>query len=319
MIAGVTAAFARLGRLGPRALPAGLVLGLALPELAALARPLLAPSVAALLVASMVRLEPAALAARLSHPARLVAAVLWLQLAVPLLAAPMVLALPLSPGLGTALVLYAASPPILASAAYALMLGLDAALALVVMAGATLLSPLTVPPLASALLGLDLAIGTAALMARLGLLIGGTLAVAVAIRRWAGAERLDRHGASLDGVFVVVMTVFAVAIMAGVTERLIREPAMVLGIAAAAFAVNLTLQAVGLAALTLLERRAAVTLALMTGNRNMALLMAALGSTADPEVFLFFALVQVPIYTLPALLRPACRRLARPDATDRRP
>jgi BASS family bile acid:Na+ symporter len=53
----------------------------------------------------------------------------------------------------------AAAPPILSAAPIAMILGLDGALALVVGLTATLLTPLTVPPLALALLGLQIDIG----------------------------------------------------------------------------------------------------------------------------------------------------------------
>ena len=41
--------------------------------------------------------------------------------------------------------------------------------------------------------------------------------------------------------------------------------------------------------------------------------MAVLPVTADPDIFLFIAAVQVPIYLMPTLLQPLYRRLLRDD------
>ena len=43
--------------------------------------------------------------------------------------------------------------------------------------------------------------------------------------------------------------------------------------------------------------------------RKVAVVWANLGSAATPELMLFFAAVQLPIYVLPAALRPVYRRL----------
>jgi BASS family bile acid:Na+ symporter len=47
----------------------------------------------------------------------------------------------------------------------------------------------------------------------------------------------------------------------------------------------------------------------MTGNCNMGLVMVALADKADFDVIVFFAMAQIPMYMLPALLRPIYRRL----------
>src|SRR3546814_7736935 len=93
----------------------------------------------------------------------------------------------------------AAAPPILSAAPIAMILGLDGALALVVGLIATLLTPLTVPPLAFVLLGLELDLGAMEFMARLGVVVVVAVAAAVVIRRAIGRERLPRVTRHLDG------------------------------------------------------------------------------------------------------------------------
>ena len=45
-----------------------------------------------------------------------------------------------------------------------------------------------------------------------------------------------------------------------------------------------------------------------TGQRNMGLLIAALGASTPNSTFLFFALAQFPIYLMPQLVKPLARR-----------
>ena len=312
----IGAALARLGGLGPTALPFGLLLGLVVPALADMARPLFGPSIVAMLVLSIMRVDLTDLVARLRQPGRLALALVWLQLATPVATAWVVAGLGLPGDLAMAMVLYAASPPLLASVAYAAMLGLDVSLALLGMVSATLLYPILLPPLVLALVGLELQVGTGALTLRLTLLIGGTFVVAMLLQRWFEAKRIARQRAVFDGLIVLVMIVFAVSVMGGMAERLVSEPLRLFILTVAAFGLNLALQGVGLATAAFLPRRSAVTLAMMTGQRNMGVLMAALGAAADPDVFLFFVLAQIPIYTLPALLRRSYARIAETAKTE---
>jgi BASS family bile acid:Na+ symporter len=48
---------------------------------------------------------------------------------------------------------------------------------------------------------------------------------------------------------------------------------------------------------------------LQSGNRNMGLVLVALQGKAGLDVLVFFALSQIPMYTLPALLKPLYARL----------
>jgi BASS family bile acid:Na+ symporter len=52
----------------------------------------------------------------------------------------------------------------------------------------------------------------------------------------------------------------------------------------------------------------------MTGNCNMGLVLVALAGNAPFDTVMFFALGQIPMYTLPALLMPLYRRVAGPRA-----
>ena len=100
------------------------------------------------------------------------------------------------------------------------------------------------------------------------------------------------------------MLVFAVAIMDGVTEALFQRPRVVALWLALAFLANPLLQVLGALAFAWTGLRRALTVGLMTGNCNMGLLLAALPVATNFDIVLFFAVAQIPMYMLPALLRP---------------
>ena len=104
--------------------------------------------------------------------------------------------------------------------------------------------------------------------------------------------------------------VFAIPLMDGVVARAIAEPVKLGGFILGAFGGMLLcnlVMAVGM--LPFLDRRIALTAGYCSGGRHNALLMAVLPVAADPDIFLFIAAVQFPIYLIPTLLQPLYRRL----------
>ena len=300
---------ASLGRHGPWLLFGGVFLGLLFPGLAALCRPLLTPAVALLLFAMLLRINIDDLTGNLRRPWRILALTAWLLIACPLVTWLLLTPFDLPVALTTAIVLMAAAPPILATAAFALTLGLDAALAMAACLAATLLTPFSLPLLALGLLGLELAVGTAELMLRLSGVILAALLGAFLVRRLVGQARLERAADSLDGIVVLMLLLFAVAIMDGVTATLIDSPGKVALWVIAAFVANPALQALGALAFARMGLKQALTVGILSGNCNMGLVLAALPAGSDQDVALYFALAQLPMYMFPALLLPLYRRL----------
>ena len=296
------------GKRATECLAAGVFLGLAVPDLANAARPLLVPAIAAMLTLSLLRLDPAGVVGALRRPRLVVPAIGYILLLSPLLGFAVATVLDLDAGIAVALVVWTASPPLISVPAIATLVGLDGALALTVTTAAGLVVPVTLPPIVFALLGLELDIGAGALMLRLALLLAGTAAVAAVVRRLAGPARLQRHAPAIDGGFVLVMLLFAVAVLDGVTATALASPARVAGLLALVFGASLGMQALGWVVFRVAGVRAAATLALACGNRNMALVLGAAPAAFDPDSFLFLALLQFPIYLLPVILRPIYRR-----------
>lgn len=299
-----------------------LFIGLALPDLARLCKPLIGPAVFVLLIATLLRIDWSQALAHARRPGPTALMIVWLLLGAPLAMWAALHVITPPEGLARALVLTASSPVLTAVPTFALLLGLDAALALVAMLATSLLQPVLQPPLALALLGIELDVGIGALMSRLGMFVGGAFAAALIVRWLAGRERIERAAAPISGVAVLMLILFGIGVVDGLTGTILARPGHALVFLAAAFAGNFALQVIGgtifclLARAGLFEHRQALTIALASGNRNLAVLVAVLGPAADADLFLFLAVNQFPMYFVPAVLGPIYRRLL---ATAERP
>jgi BASS family bile acid:Na+ symporter len=76
--------------------------------------------------------------------------------------------------------------------------------------------------------------------------------------------------------------------------------------------VNFGLQAAGALLARPLGPERSLTLGLCAGNRNLGVVVAALGAQAPFELVAFLALAQIPIYVAPVLIGPLARRFVPP-------
>lgn len=282
----------------------GVFAGYALPDAAHAVAPALPYAIAGMMTVSMMRVRGADLATELRRWPMLAAATSWLLLLSPLLTWLLLSPLPLDPTVRLALILTAACPPLMSTVGLSWMMGMSPALALAVVIGATLASPLTLA-LALDLAGNpELSLQPLSMFLRLSLLIGSCYAAAAVLRKWLGAARIERSGALWDILTVALLLLFAVAVMDGVAARASSEPRFVLMLLAIGFAINLVLQLAGYALGRKLGVSGALTLAFASGNRAVGLLLAVAPGNASNDLVLFFALYQVPMYTLPFMLRP---------------
>jgi BASS family bile acid:Na+ symporter len=274
-----------LGRHGSAVIAVGVFLGLAIPPLASLLKPLLIPAIVAPFLIALIRLDWRRLGNYLTRPAPTALALLWLLVLSPLLVHAVVRLLGGLPApIHDGLMLMAAAPPLMASGALALMLGLDAALAVLVTMLASALMPFTLPPIALHLLGVQIDIALGELMLRLGLVVGGCFATAWCLRRVLPPGFELRHAEALDGLAVLGLLLFATAIMDGVTAMAFEQPRFILLCALAVFGLNLALQILGSAAFAWRGRRQALTLGLCSGNANLGLLLAAMADRCGRAV-----------------------------------
>lgn len=305
--------YATLGLLGRHAtllLFAGVFLGIALPPLAAFMKPLFLPSVVLLLALSLLRLETRDVVAIGRRPTLLALVYLWLLILSPLAMTGLLFVIDLPAQLEAGLVLCAACPPIMSSIAFALMFRLDAALVTVLVFATILAAPLTLPPLALALIGLELQIDLLEFMLRLAAITGGSIIIAATIRFLIPKPRIDAAAQPLDGIAVILMLIFGIAIMDGVGVRIVADTGLVMLTLAMAVVANLGLQIAATGLFWPAGRRTALSIGLTSGNRNMGLLLAALAGTAHPDVVLFIAMYQLPIFMLPLAMKPLYGRLS---------
>jgi len=306
------AALAWLGRQGTRALAVSVFLGLALPQYAAYVKPYLGETVFVLLLFSYLRTDPAAFRRYLRAPGLTILAALWAMVAVPLLLG---VAYVLSgireaiPALYTILILQAAITPITSSAAFAALMGLDVAFSLAALIVANALSPITTVAFSYLFLGSSL-FSPIELGVKLFFFFAGAGAVSYAIRRIAGQAWIERQKEPLDGLNVLAVFVFAVAAMESVPRHVLAEPLFALELFV--LIIVLTLVLIGLSALVFWRAGfdRGLVIGLLSGFRNIGVVMAALGASLPDLAWFYFAMAQFPIFLLPALLQPLARRIA---------
>jgi predicted Na+-dependent transporter len=313
-----------LGRQARWALPAGVFVGIAIPPLAGALRPTLTAAVIGTLTAALVRLDWQRLAGTLSSP-RLPALLVIGLLAVSPVLGWLVWWLGLaSDPVGRILVLQLAAPPIGSAAAFALFVGIDGSLAMIVTVAATLLLPLTLTAVVAVLLpGSGIAVDLATFFLRVLLVVVAPFAIAAALRALCGTARLARNDGLLAGINVLLLVAFAIAVMDGVTAQLFADPAGILGLLALACAVALLAHLAGFVLFRGRGRETALAAALLWGNRNLGLMLAVTGGTAGTLFGLYVGVAQIPMYFAPLLLAPLApiatrSRQAAPVDPDRR-
>lgn len=302
-----------LGRAGTRAVALSIVIGLLIPPVAALAKPLLTPLVYVMIVVSFMRTDLARLGTGRGFRFALGAVVWIMGIAPGLLALALFCGVRVAdPDILLALVLQVSAPPIMAGPAFATLLGIDPALTLLVMILAMLLTPLSAPAIVHALSGAALDLDPLTLALRLGVVLTGTGILGFGLRALITPARLARLRAPMDGVNVILLALMAMAFMDGITVQFIAEPMRLLGIGALAFAVSFGALAAGALVFRLfVPGDQALMIGFSSGLRNMMLLIAAAGGAIPDTTWLYVGLAQFPIYLLPYFMNPVANLIHR--------
>jgi BASS family bile acid:Na+ symporter len=310
-------ALAWLGRQGTRAVAISIVLGIFLPPLGAIIRPFFPETVFALLVLAFLRVDPGALRAQLAKPQLLIAATVWIMLIVPVAAGLLFIAIDLkttSPELLLALVINLVAPPIFASPALAALMGLNAAITLALLLVCIAVTPFLAPALVAMFAGSAVTFSPLSLALRLVLMLAGAALAGVAIRAIAGKPWVERQRERIDGLNVIVLFLFAVALMGDVLTNTFAQPFYVLGLLALGCLVTFGLCALTALVLIRVNMHTAVPLAHAAASRNTGLMLAAAAGAVPELVWLYMALLQIPIYALPLIMKPLLRRFAQQAA-----
>ena len=307
----MTQPLAWLGRQGAWIIAALIFIGIALPPIGALLKPYVAEAVFALLAIAFLQLDVSALKSHLRRPATVIAGTAWTVIAIPLLFGAVSLTVGLdriSPELFLALLLQGVASPMMSGPALAALIGLDATLVLITLVTSTLLVPLSAPVFAWLFAGDALPLAPLALGIKLLTILAGSALVAAGLRWVMGRERVERSRDELNGVNVVVLFVFVVAVMENVAENAIRAPWTVVALLLLAFVLFYALLALTFLTFIKSGRRSAFALAFMASQRNLGLMLAATAGAVPDLVWLYVALAQFPIYLAPLLIAPLARR-----------
>ena len=308
------------GRHGPVILFVGVLLGLVVPTLADVSKPLMGAAVFVFTLGAFLKVDRPALRSQLLRPPRLALWLVWIVAGVPIATWALLAVLPLSAGTKTGILLCMLAPPVGSAAAMAAMLRLNPALALIVTVIASLFSPIFLPTAALLLGGLHLHLDPLAMTLRIGTVVGGAAIVAAALRRFAGGF-VDANPQAMTGVSVIGLIVVAMGAMQGMPVQLDSHLGEVARALAVAFAMNAGFQTLGTAIFARHGADDALTVGLMSGNRNVTLVwVAVLPWLAQmPGAELYLAAAVFPIFMLPlplSKLLDAWRRRSRARATD---
>lgn len=305
-------ALSYIGKHGTWVLPIGFVVGLLSPSLTQLSRPLAEPLVLLMFALSIYRLDPVVIRERVRRPGLVIVGVIWTLLILPVIVFAVGWLAGLPPELLVVLVAWSACPPLVTVPGLALLLGLDGVAALLVMLGATLVFPLTLPLVLTALVGDGFgAASTLDIVGRLLVMVVGCFLAGQGARFLVGARKAEEAGLAMDGVLVILLAVFAVTIMGGLHRAFETNPDRIPIFLATAFAASAGLQLMTAGLFWRLPRPFAGATALASGNRNFALLLPVVGAGAAEDMWLYLGVVQFPIYILPMLFKPFYRRYMR--------
>jgi predicted Na+-dependent transporter len=227
----------------------------------------------------------------------------WIGVGVPLIAAALVFPLHLEPALQAGVILSVLAPPVGSAAAIAAILGLQPRLALLASIALTLVAPLSIPAFATAL-GLNVAIDMGHLAWRLALIIGLAAVLAQMARRWRSKVQAvlpDQSAAA--GVAVVGLVIVGLAMMSGIRAHWATDPDAFSLFIVAAIGVNLGAGLVGAVLFASWGAKDALTVGLVSGNRNVTLAWAAAGSTLPMATEAYVAACVLPVLALPLAVK----------------
>ena len=310
----LSSALAALGKRGTEGFALSILLGLALPQFAAIARPWLPVTIFCFMTIVFLRADFGIIAGLIRRPMKLGLSSLWLIL-MPAVLVSAIIAIGgrtgMDPGLVLGLAILGAAPPIMSSPAIAILYGFEASLVTASVLGVTIAIPLYAPVLVELIAGQAVPLDRSVLMLRLLIFVGGGIGVALVLRRIFGPAKVTARKAELDGFGVLMYFIFAIAAMDGVTAAAAEKPQMIMQFLGIAFALAFFGLVLGMLFLRFCAPEERFILGYATAQRNMGLLVAALGTGVPETTFLFFALAQFPIYILPWVLKPLALRIAR--------
>jgi hypothetical protein len=299
-----------LGKQGARGMSAALCIGALVPViypgLGTALRPSLPLMIAVFLVNAFALLEVSHAKRIAAQPLKLLSATCWAVLFIPVLFWIVLTVLGrdrFDPALVLALSLQAGAAPIMATPAVAVVLDIEVTFSVLLLLATMSIQPFTAPILVSWVAGTVVPIDSVVLGRNLFIMIGGSALVAAVLRRLLGHARLEAYRYELAGGNLVVFTLFGLAMFDGVVLRIFAEPLLLLSLSAVAFVIALGSIGTAMIVLRAIGADEAFITGFATGHRNVGLMAAAQFGSLPELTWLYFALVQLPIYLTPQIIR----------------
>lgn len=289
-------------RHGRALLVLGLVVGAGAPTLAEALRPWLPEFVAILLMLTALRVGHKTALGSLTDLPKVVLLVLGLQLVMPLAAlAGFALTNVLEHPFALAVVLMLAAPSVTGAPNFLIMMGQDPALAMRILIIGTAAFPITALPVLWGLPALDGDVAASATLRLIAVILCAT-ALGFAIRHSAFGDLSNATRAKLDGLSAIALSVIVVGLMSEIGPMLRADPIGLLWVALAVLALNFGLQVLVFASLRRYSTYAAA-IAIVTGNRNVALFLIALPPDITGPLLVFIGCYQIPMYLTPIVMK----------------
>lgn len=312
----LAAPFLLIARHAQWVLVAGLVGGIAFPAAAGVLRPHIPEMVAVILFISALRMDVSALRVTRRQALGDIAVVLALQLVTPLIVFAILTTLPVPEVWRDILTVVYAGASISGAPAFAMLMGLDGARAMRLLIIGTTLMPLTSFPVLSLLP--NVATETSLWVVSLKLLgLIGFSGLAALLLKHPVIKALGKQAPLiLNGMNTLALAIFVLALMDAIQPVLLTDPMRVLFVLIISCFANLGAQILHAAIITLRARAlgrfptaSELTPAIPSGNRNLALFLAALPVSVTAPWLLFIGCFQVPMYLTPLVMRPLLRWL----------
>ena len=290
------------GQNGALIVIAGVLIGLAIPSMADLARPYLSIAIFIFTFGSFLKFDTKALGGEVAHLRRNVLIILWATFGIPLIMFLIILLGHPGPELTQGLLFWALVPASPACVAFAAILRLNIPIALMTTVAGTAISPFYIPALASLLGGYHLDIDPLSTCAELVFLIGGAFLASVIVKRFAGTF-VRENPEAMTGVAVSAMFLAGMGSMKGMQAHLLAQPENSLAFVAMAYLLLFGAEILGTLLFWRFGRTAALTAGLVSGTRTITLAWVVLGDRVLPLADLFLAAGMIAKYTAPGLTK----------------
>lgn len=295
-------ALSRLGFYGPALLVISLVLGFCSDRIATAAHAVLPLSAFLLTLGSFLSADLAPPEQRIGR-GRMLIALGWIGIAVPLLVALSVRFITLSPVLKSALLLSVIAPPVGSAAALATMLDLRSRLALIASIALTIAAPVSMP-LWVALLHVGVELDPGRLIVRLALMIGCAIVLAAIHRRWRPRfQTLLPNARAAAGVAVIGLVIVGLATIQGARAKAGFDNPAFLTFITMAVTMNVGIASLGALVFSPWGLKDALTVGLVAGNRNVTLAWAAVSTSLPAQGEAYLAACVIPVLSLPLVIK----------------